>query len=65
MTVHNGNDPARPVFDISEYLEEQPKDKELYYTNYKKRREDDHDIFFELLQNEHPISVAIPLRRAH
>ncbi|KAF8533235.1 hypothetical protein BDD12DRAFT_810352 [Trichophaea hybrida] len=34
------------------------------YTNYKKPRQDDHDIIFELLQTEERLSVAIPLRRA-
>ncbi|KAF8542334.1 hypothetical protein BDD12DRAFT_876814 [Trichophaea hybrida] len=62
LTVPDRNNPARWVFVTSEYLEEQAKDQELYYTNYK---EDDHDIIFELLQTEERLSVAIPLRRAH
>ncbi|KAF8533178.1 hypothetical protein BDD12DRAFT_810392 [Trichophaea hybrida] len=65
MTVPDRNDPARRVFVTLEYLEEQAKGQELYYMNYKKPREHDHDIIFELLQTEKRLSVAIPLRRAH
>ncbi|KAF8538657.1 hypothetical protein BDD12DRAFT_884624 [Trichophaea hybrida] len=65
MTVPDRNNPTRRVFDTSEYLEEQAKAQELYYTNYKKPRDDEHDIIFELLQAEQRLSVAIPLRRAH
>ncbi|KAF8542793.1 hypothetical protein BDD12DRAFT_875727 [Trichophaea hybrida] len=57
LTVPDRNDPARRVFVTSEYLEEQAKDQELYYTNYKKPREDDHDIIFELLQTEERLSI--------
>ncbi|KAF8534838.1 hypothetical protein BDD12DRAFT_809042 [Trichophaea hybrida] len=53
MTVPNRNILARPVFVTSEYLEEEAKDEELYYTNYKYA-----DILFHTVQYKYILNIG-------